>query len=159
GGDGVVSLKTIRSIEDLKGKRIATTQFTPSHYFLLYLLAESGLTPEDRQEIEKNLVFTQEAPLAAAAFKSKNVDAAVTWEPDLPGAVAARSEEAHTLVSTKDATHVIADTLVARQQVVTDAPQSIEAFVAGWFDGISVMKEDPQSTNQIIGAALKLPAE
>src|SRR5262249_48428887 len=88
GGDGIVSLKTIRSIEDLKGKKVATTRFTPSHFFLLYLLAQSGLTPDERAQIEKNLVFTQEAPLAASAFKSKNVDAAVTWEPDLSGSVA-----------------------------------------------------------------------
>ena len=159
GGDGIVSLKSINSVEDLKGKRIATTQYTPSHFLLLYLLTQSGLTPEDRAQIEKNLVFTQEAPLAAAAFKSKNVDAAVTWEPDLSGAVAARPDDAHVLVSTKDATNVIADTLIARQQVVDQAPETLQAFVAGWFDGIAMMKDDPQSSNQIVGAALKLPAE
>ena len=38
GGDGIVSLASIKSIEDLKGKRIACTQFTPSHFLLLYLL-------------------------------------------------------------------------------------------------------------------------
>ena len=156
GGDGIVSLKSINSIEDLKGKRIATTQFTPSHFFLLYLLAQSGLAPEDRNQIEHDLVFTQEAPLAAAAFKSKNVDAAVTWEPDLSGAVAARPDDAHILVSTKDATNVIADTLVARQQIVDEAPATLQDFVAGWFDGISQMKEDPQGTNGVVGAALKL---
>ena len=48
GGDGIVSLATIKSIEDLKGKKIACTQFTPSHFLLLYLLSQSGLTPEDR---------------------------------------------------------------------------------------------------------------
>ena len=32
GGDGIVSLKTIESVEDLRGKKIATTQFTPSHW-------------------------------------------------------------------------------------------------------------------------------
>ena len=35
GGDGIVSLASIKSIEDLKGKRIACTQFTPSHFLLL----------------------------------------------------------------------------------------------------------------------------
>src|SRR5204862_4033752 len=34
GGDGIVSLTTIKSIEDLKGKTIACTQFTPSHFLL-----------------------------------------------------------------------------------------------------------------------------
>lgn len=156
GGDGIVSLKTIKSVEDLKGKRIATTKYTPSHWLLLFLLAQSGLSPQDRGDIEKNLVFADEAPKAAAMFKAGRVDAAVTWEPDLSGAVAARESEAHVLVSTTAATNVIADTLVARQDVIDTAPASLAAFVAGWFDAISVMKEDPQSTNQLIADALKL---
>ncbi len=48
GGDGIVSLSSIKSIEDLAGKRIACTQFTPSHFLLLYLLSQSGLSPEQR---------------------------------------------------------------------------------------------------------------
>ena len=159
GGDGIVSLKTIKSVEDLKGKRIATTKYTPSHWLLLFLLAQSGLSPADRNEIEKNLVFTAEAPLAAAMFKSGQVDAAVTWEPDLSGAVTAREKEAHILVSTTAATNVIADTLVARQQLIDEAPKTVQSFVSGWFDAISVMKEDPQGTNQLVGDALKLSVD
>jgi NitT/TauT family transport system substrate-binding protein len=156
GGDGIVSLKTIKSIEDLKGKRIATTRFTPSHWLLLFLLAQSGLSPDERNAIEKNLVFTKEAPEAAAIFKAQRVDAAVTWEPDLSGAVAARENDAHILVSTTSATNVIADTLVARSDLLETAPKTAQDFVNGWFDGISVMKEDPQSSNQIVANALKL---
>jgi NitT/TauT family transport system substrate-binding protein len=159
GGDGIVSLKTIKSIEDLKGKKIATTKFTPSHWLLLYMLSQSGLSAQERNQIEKDLVYTNEAPQAAAAFKAKRVDAAVTWEPDLSGAVAARPDEAHVLVSTTAATHVIADTLVAREQLVEQAPKTVQDFVAGWFDGISVIKEDPQGSNQIVGKALKLAAD
>jgi NitT/TauT family transport system substrate-binding protein len=156
GGDGIVSLKTIKSVEDLKGKRVASTKYTPSHWLLLFLLSQSGLSPQDRADIEKNIVFTAEAPQAAAMFKAGKVDAAVTWEPDLSGAVSAREGEAHVLVSTTAATNVIADTLVARQQLLDEAPGTVQAFVAGWFDAISVMKEDPQSTNQLIADALKL---
>ncbi|MBI3183352.1 MAG: OmpA family protein [Myxococcales bacterium] len=159
GGDGIVSLKTIRSIEDLKGKRIATTKFTPSHWLLLYMLSQSGLSPEDRAQLERNLVFTAEAPQAAAAFKAGKVDAAVTWEPDLSSAVAARPDDAHILVSTTAATNVIADTLVARQKLVDQAPKTVQDFVAGWFDGISVMKEDPQGSDQVVANALKLTAD
>jgi NitT/TauT family transport system substrate-binding protein len=159
GGDGIVSLKTIKSVEDLKGKRIATTKYTPSHWLLLFLLSQSGLSPSERNDIEKNLVFAPEAPAAAAIFKAGKVDAAVTWEPDLSGAVAAREKEAHILVSTTAATNVIADTLVARQQLLDEAPKSVQNFVAGWFDAISVMKEDPQATDQLVGNALKLSGD
>jgi outer membrane protein OmpA-like peptidoglycan-associated protein/ABC-type amino acid transport substrate-binding protein len=156
GGDGIVSLATIKSIEDLKGKKIATTRFTPSHWLLLYMLSQSGLAAADKAEIEKNLVYTAEAPLAAAAFKSKNVDAAVTWEPDLSGAVKARGDEAHVLVSTSAATNVIADCLVAQPELLEKAPETVAAFVHGWFDGMDFVSKDPAQAYQIVGKSLKL---
>lgn len=155
GGDGIVATKAIRSVEDLKGKRIATTLYTPSHWLLLYLLSQSGLTPAERAQIEKDLVATSEAPLAAAAFKAGKVDAAVTWEPDLSLSVAARPD-AHVLVSTSTATHIIADTLVARQELIEQAPETVQKFVHGWFDGIDMLKADPQAAYEVVAKALKL---
>src|SRR5213595_3347607 len=146
GGDGIVSIASIKSVEDLKGKKIACTQFTPSHFLLLYLLAQSGLSPADRNAVEKNIVFTTDAPAAAAAFKAKQVDAAVTWEPDLSAAVTARGDEAHVLVSTSAATNIIADTLCARQDIISRAPESLRDFVHGWFDGIEMIKQDPSGS-------------
>src|SRR5436305_2218025 len=159
GGDGIVSLASITSIEGLKGHKIACTQFTPSHFLLLYLLAQSGLSPEDRAAVEQGIIFTQDAPAAAAMFKARQVDAAVTWEPDLSGAVAARGAEAHVLVSTAAATNIIADTLVARQDVIDRAPDSVRDFVHGWLEGIDVIKNDPQGSYALVGKALKLDAD
>jgi NitT/TauT family transport system substrate-binding protein len=159
GGDGIVSLASIKSVEDLKGKRVACTQFSPSHFLLLYLLAQSGLSPEDRTQVEKNIVFTQDASLAAAAFRSKNVDAAVTWEPDLSSAVEARGDEARILVSTAAATNVIADTLVARQDLIDKSPETVRDFVNGWFEGIGMMRDNPNPSNEIVAKSLKLDAE
>lgn len=159
GGDGVVSLSSIKSVEDLAGKRVATTEFTPSHWLLLYLLSQSGLSNDERTKIEKSLVLTQDAPAAAAMFKSGKVDAAVTWEPDLSAAVEARGDEAHILISTSAATNVIADVLVARQEIIDSAPETLGLFVAGWFEGIDYMKRDPAGSNKVIGDALKLDDE
>jgi NitT/TauT family transport system substrate-binding protein len=159
GGDGIVALSSIRSIEDLKGKKIACTQFTPSHFLLLYLLSQSGLTPDERAGVERNIIFTQDAPAAAAAFKAKQVDAAVTWEPDLSGAVTARGNEAHVLVSTQAATNIIADTLCARQQLIDQAPETVRDFVRGWLDGIEMIKNNPNGSYEVVGRALKLDNE
>jgi NitT/TauT family transport system substrate-binding protein len=159
GGDGIVALSSIKSIEDLKGKKIACTQFTPSHFLLLYVLAQSGLTPEERAEVEKNIVFTTDAPSAAAAFTAKQVDAAVTWEPDLSAAVTNRGAEAHVLVSTQAATNIIADTLCARQDLINQAPETVRDFVRGWLDGIEMIKNDPNGSYAVVGRALKLDTD
>jgi len=159
GGDGIVSLASIKSVEDLKGHKIACTQFTPSHFLLLYLLSQSGLTPDDRNEVEKNIIFMTDAPAAAAAFKAKQVDAAVTWEPDLSGAVTARGAEAHVLVSTQAATNIIADTLCARQEVIDKAPETVRDFVRGWLDGIQMIKDNPNASYEVVARALKLDTD
>jgi NitT/TauT family transport system substrate-binding protein len=126
---------------------------------LLYLLAQSGLSPEDRATVEKNIIFTQDAPAAAAAFNAKQVDAAVTWEPDLSAAVTARGDEAHVLVSTQAATNIIADTLCARQDLIDKAPETVRDFVHGWLDGIEMIKNDPNGSNEIVAKALKLDTD
>ncbi len=159
GGDGIVSLASIKSIEDLKGKKISCTQFTPSHFLLLYLLSQSGLTPQDRAAVEKSIIFTQDAPAAAAMFKAGQVDAAVTWEPDLSASVEARGDQAHILLSTTAASNIIADTLVSRQDVIERAPESVRAFVNGWFQGMEMMKRDPASAYAVVGKALKLDTD
>src|SRR3954452_4253487 len=159
GGDGIVSLASINSVEQLKGHKVACTQFTPSHFLLLYLLTQSGLSPEDRAGVEQGIIFTQDAPAAAAMFKAKQVDAAVTWEPDLSAAVTARGDEAHVLVSTSAATNIIADTLCARQDVIDKAPETLRDFVHGWFDGIEMIKKDPANSYNLVGHALKLDTD
>ena len=92
-------------------------------------------------------------------FKAKQVDAAVTWEPDLSSAVTARGDEAHVLVSTTAATNIIADTLCARQDSSTSAPETLRDFVHGWFDGIEMIKSDPAAAYAIVGKALKLDTD
>src|SRR5438552_6437139 len=64
GGDGIASLSSIKSIEDLKGHKIACTQFTPSHFLLLYLLSKSGLSPADRAAVETNIISSTDAHAA-----------------------------------------------------------------------------------------------
>lgn len=159
GGDGIVSLSSIKSVEELKGHKIACTQFTPSHFLLLYLLAQSGLSPSDRAAVERDIIFTQDAPAAAAMFKAGQVSAAVTWEPDLSASVEARGDEAHILVSTSAATNIIADTLVARQDLIDRAPETVRDFVHGWLEGIEMMKDDPQRAYALVGRELKLDAD
>ena len=159
GGDGIVALTSIKQVEDLKGHKIACTQFTPSHFLLLYLLAQSGLSPQERADVEKDIIFTTDAPAAAAAFKAKQVDAAVTWEPDLSAAVTARGSEAHVLVSTQAATNIIADTLCARQEVIDQAPETVRDFVRGWLDGIEMIKNNPNGSYEVVAKALKLDTD
>ena len=75
GGDGIIATQNIKTLSDLRGKKVAYEEGSPSHFFLSYLLDKEGMSTKDLQSV--NVI----APDAGAAFVSGNVDAAVTWQP------------------------------------------------------------------------------
>src|SRR5882672_11318807 len=126
GGDAIAVDASIKSVADLKGKRLACAEATPSHFFALYVLTQGGLTNRD-----VNWVFT-----------SSKVDAAVSWSPDVY--VAAREREGgHILASTKEATNLIADIFVARGDFLEQHPEDARRFVAGWLRGVEMVRKNP----------------
>ena len=78
----------IRTVADLKGKRVAVSKGSGCNFLLLAALAKAGLTINDIQ------VRYLEAPDALAAFRGGSVDAWVIWDPFL----AAQQREAHVRV-------------------------------------------------------------
>ena len=75
--------------------------------------------------------------VGSSMFKARQVDAAVTWEPDLSGAVTARGDEAHVLVSTTAATNSSSDSDINWSEgqspgSVNNSARALMAGVAGW---------------------------
>ncbi|AZD60343.1 ABC transporter, substrate-binding protein [Pseudomonas chlororaphis subsp. aurantiaca] len=66
---------TLKSLADLKGKRVAVTKAAGSHYLLIAALREAGLSFADIQP-----VYLTPAD-GRAALETAKVDAWVTWEP------------------------------------------------------------------------------
>jgi NitT/TauT family transport system substrate-binding protein len=140
GGDAIAVDASIKSVADLKGKKLACAEATPSHYFALYALTQGGLTNRDVQ-----WVFTTSAVEAANVFKAGKVDAAVSWSPDVY--IAARERPgAHILASTKEASNLIADIFVARGDFVDQHPEDVRRFVAGWLKGVDLANANPERT-------------
>lgn len=65
----------LRTIGDLKGKRLAFARGSSSHNFVLQALAKAGLAPGDVQQ-----TFLSPAD-AVAAFTRRSVDAWAVWDP------------------------------------------------------------------------------
>lgn len=47
GGDGILARNSVADIKDFKGKRIAVDRGTVSHFFLLQVLKQAGLSEND----------------------------------------------------------------------------------------------------------------
>jgi NitT/TauT family transport system substrate-binding protein len=148
GGDAIAVDRSIRNVTDLKGKRLACAEATPSHYFGLYVLTQGGLTNRD-----VDWVFTASAVDAANVFKAGKVDAAVSWSPDVY--VAARERDGgHILASTKEASNLIADVFVARGDFLEQHPEDARRFVAGWLKGVEMVQKNPDRAAVLLQKSL-----
>lgn len=129
GGDAIVARRGITKVSDLKGKKIAVAELTPSHSFLIWLLEAGGLTADD-----VDLKFQVSAIDAAAVFKSGQVDAAVVWSPDDIDCVQSVAGS-RVLESTKSASHIIADVFMAKKGYVQNNKVKLEQLYEGWMKG------------------------
>ena len=129
GGDAIVAKGNIKSVGDLTGKKIAVAPATPSHTFLLWMLDMAGLSFMDVEVVE-----VPSAIDAAASFKAGKTDAAVVWSPDDADCVS-KVSGAKILVSTKQATHIIADGFMVKQSVFKAKEDKLKKLVEGWLKG------------------------
>ena len=137
GGDAVVARRGITSVADLKGKKIAVAELTPSHSFLIWLLEAGGLSVND-----VTIVPQATAIDAAEVFKSQRVDAAVVWSPDdilslkaVPGS--------RILESTRSAAYIIADVFMAKREWLKDNEETVQNIYEGWMKGAAEINSNP----------------
>ncbi len=129
GGDAIVARRGINTVNDLKGKKIAVAEMSPSHSFLLWMLEAAGLKTTDVE-----LVFQPSAIDAASVFKSQQVDAAVVWSPDDVDCLD-KVAGSKILQSTKSASNIIADAFIAKRSWVEANKTKVQQLYEGWMKG------------------------
>jgi NitT/TauT family transport system substrate-binding protein len=136
GGDGIVVREAIKTMSDLRGKKVVLAQNSPSHFFLLNALLNAGVQPS-----EVEMVFTEDAFQAAAAFNAqKGIAGVVSWAPDIYKLAEVKGNKM--LVSTQTANKLISDVWFARADFARDKPAIIEGLVRGIFDGMDALKDE-----------------
>jgi NitT/TauT family transport system substrate-binding protein len=149
GGDAIVAVRDIRSIEQLKNRKIAVSN-AASLWLLEYSLEHSGLTETERTAIRNQLKIVGGSDQARQEFEERTVDVAVLWEPDVSHACEHRLG-AHILLDTSTATHLIADVMVANEDFIQKHPTVIDAFIKGWLlDGTPKALNDPMRTATVL---------
>ncbi len=141
GGDGIVVREDIKTVADLRDKKLVLAQNSPSQYFALNMLVAGGVQPS-----EVNMIYTNTAFEAAAAFAAdKDIAGAVSWSPDIYNLAKAKGNRM--LVTTQTANKLIADVWFARADFAKDHPGIIEGLVRGIFDAMEELKKPgPEST-------------
>lgn len=156
GGDAVVVRRDIKQVNDLRGKKVAYAGFTPSVTFLVFMLESAGMTLND--------IIAVEVPLptdAASAFIGGQVDAAVVWSPDDERAVR-EVPGARVLQSTREASNIIADVYMVKDEYLNKHKDRLHKFYEGWMKAAAEMNTDPaamQKAARILAQTTGIPVE
>jgi len=155
GGDGIVVRDYIKTMSDLRGKKVVLAQNSPSQFFVLNALLNSGVQPR-----EVDFKYTADAFQAAAAFRAdKSIAACVSWAPDIYN-LTEKVKGNRLLVSTGTANKLIADVWFARADFAKDHPDIIEGLVRGIFDAMVELEGNDANKAKVakwMAAAYSLP--
>ncbi len=162
GGDGVVVRAHITSANDLKGKTIVLAQNSPSHYYILRVLADAGISPA-----EVNFKFTDTAFGAAKAFvDNSGIDACVSWAPDIYNIVDEKNggkkggvKGARLLTTTQDANNMIADVWAVRTDFAAEHRDLVKGLAIGIFKGMELAAKDPDKVAALMADGFGLGVE
>ena len=135
GADVVLGRAGLRSMADLKGRRVAVESHAVGAYVLSRALALNRMQPGDVQ------IVHLESNEHAAAFEQGRVDAAVTFDPFRSQMLRAG---ATTLFDSTQIPGEIVDLLVVRDSVLEKNPGSVDALLAGWFQAIDYLGRNQQ---------------
>jgi len=171
GADGVVVRSDIKRINQLKGKTIATAQFTEVDFFIRYLAQEAGLTINALGSLDAhphperlNIVYTTEGFAAGDLFlnelkSGKNrLAGAVTWEPKVSEVVEGSGGQAHVLTTNRNLL-IIGDVLIVHRGLAQENPKIVEGLVQGLLEGNRMVRDKPDQYLDVVGRAFKWSRE
>jgi taurine transport system substrate-binding protein len=151
--EALVVKKDITSIEQLKGKKVATPLASTSHYSLLAALQDHQLTAKDVKVIDA------EPDDIAAAWSRGDIDGAYVWNPNLAKLI---KDGGHVLVSSADLAKegkTTYDLAVVTNDFAGKYPDAVKTWVAQQDRAVKLYRSDPQAVATAVGAELNVSAD
>ncbi|MCM2340887.1 ABC transporter substrate-binding protein [Rhodoferax sp.] len=154
GGDAIVADSSIKTVKDLKGKKVGFNPLSPSDFLLSYALKTNGMTDKDIVPVS----MTPEA--VPAAMASGQLPIGVTYEPSLSQILGQGGGKKFKVVfSSKNAPGLIADVMVFDDKVIKAKPAEITGIIKAYLDGVAYMKAKPDESAKIIGKFMGVSAK
>jgi NitT/TauT family transport system substrate-binding protein len=167
GADGVVVRSDIKRINALRGKTLATAQFTEADFFIRYLAQEAGVAismlPDlkARPEPDKlNLVFCEDAFAAGDLFLQElkaggnRLAGCVTWAPKTTEVAEGSGGKAHILTTSLNLL-IIADILIVNKGFAQQHTNMVAGLVQGLLEGNRMVRDNAAAHIDLIGKAFK----
>ncbi len=146
GSDGIVTQPEIKSVQDLRGKRVGAKLGTVNHLILLEALKLHQLQLND-VKIEDFLNET-----ATEKLQERSLAGAVIWEPLL--SQTAQKINGNIVYTTKEVESLVIDGLMTRSSYVATNSQNLKQFILAWFDLMQAVETKPNEVFEEVGKKL-----
>jgi NitT/TauT family transport system substrate-binding protein len=150
GADVVVGRAGMRSMKDLKGKRVAVESGALGAFVLSRALALEEMQAGDVAVVH---LESNEHP---GAFEKGQVDGAVTFDPYRSTLM---QSGAVTLFDSTRIPGEIVDLIAVRASVLEQQPKAVQALLGGWFQAIAYLERDPADAARRMGVRQQTTGE
>jgi NitT/TauT family transport system substrate-binding protein len=134
-GNDAVVLKDKSNLTDVKGQKVLLVELSVSHYLLA-----RGLESVKLAEKDVTVVNISDSDIIGA-FTTKEVTAAVFWNPQLSEAL--KMPGAHKVFDSSQIPGEIIDMMVVNTETLKDNPKLGKALVGAWYETMALMS-DPE---------------
>jgi NitT/TauT family transport system substrate-binding protein len=144
GADAVVALKSIKSMADLKGKKVAYPFATCDNLLVAYGLQKSGLTEADVEGLDTT-------PENVAGALVGGAVAGATYEPNVSKILKLDVNGGyHAIYTSASAPGLITDILYFSTDYISKNPKAIDGVIKGYIDGMAFIKDHPDEAYAIV---------
>lgn len=155
---------TVKSVADLKGKKIgATGQGATPEYILNYILTANGIDPEKDVEIT---YYQEHAELATMLLEGKvniamlpqpNVTTVLVQNPTIRTALDLTEEWEKATAQSGKQTSLAQGCLVVRTEFLNEHPEAVKAFLNAYKESVDFTNQKPDEAAEVIASSGILP--
>jgi len=150
--DALVGAEGIKTVSDLKGKKVAYEQGGGHEMLLRLALQDAGMTLDDIDGVPLS------ADKAGAALMAGRVDAAVTYEPYISQTLAA-TKGAGIVTSAGDYPGIISDVWAVADRFSDEHPEAVSGALAAWDEAVEYFRTNEQDALKIVAQVADVQAD
>jgi NitT/TauT family transport system substrate-binding protein len=139
GADVLMSKPEIKTLQNLKGRKIGVESNAVGGYILSRVLDKAGLLLKDIQLISLGVSEHEQA------YKQNLIDAVVTFEPVRSKLLEAGAQ---ILFDSSQIPQEIIDVLVVRKQILIQRQADLKVLLEGWFRALNYNQQNPLDAAQ-----------
>jgi len=147
GGDAIVSQSNIKSLTQLKGKRIGVENNALGAYVITRALEISKIDPRNVNIIKVDINEQ------GKAFTENKVDAVVTFDPVLSKLT---KQGGNIIFDSKQMPGEIVDVLIVRNQYIKQHRNNVQTLLDAWYKSLDYKDKAPEKAAQTLGKRSQL---